>query len=744
MPPRHTSPASGDGMQVRTAGKGTQVTMGDPLQRGSQDARQGSGRGATRGGIRRDDPPPPPPWKVEGVPRERTGQGGQGGNQRPRWTRFWWVLVVLLLLNWVIASNLLSPPSRTTVSYTFFVEQVDGNNVSEITSTADAIQGSFRKAVDDPGDRSAGKITRFATQRPAFANDQLFADLQKHGVTVNANSPDQAAPVWEQILVGFGPTLLFLGLLFWVFRRSAGAAGGLGGFGRSRAKLYQPEQGPRTTFADVAGIDEVKNEVTEIVDFLREPERFSRLGAQIPHGVLLSGAPGTGKTLLARAVAGEAQVPFFSISASEFIEMIVGVGASRVRDLFEQAKKVAPAIIFIDELDAIGRARGGPQSIGGHDEREQTLNQILTEMDGFTGNEGVVVLAATNRPEVLDPALLRPGRFDRRVAVSSPDLAGRRQILAVHTRRVPLADDVDLDALAAATPGMVGADLRNLVNEAALSAARRRGDRVGARDFGDALEKIVLGTARGIMLSPQEKERTAYHESGHALLGMLTPGADPVRKVTIIPRGQALGVTFQSPQQDRYGYSAKYLRGRIVGALAGRAAEELVFGDVTTGPENDMQQATSLARQMVGRWGMSEAIGPVTVLPPPDQQNPFGGDGVSPATQEVVDREVRRLLEDCYAEALATLRRHRDQLDRLAGALVERETLDEDEAYAAAGVPRETAPAAVARGEVPGGEPAPGVPPGDVPAGTDDGLPVRTTFGRDEAPHGGSSGAGSG
>ena len=359
----------------------------------------------------------------------------------------------------------------------------------------------------------------------------------------------------------------------------------------------------------------MKGEVTEIVDFLRAPERYRRLGAQIPHGVLLSGPPGSGKTLLARAVAGEAQVPFFSISASEFIEAIVGVGASRVRDLFEQAKKVAPAIVFIDELDSIGRSRGGSQSFGGNDEREQTLNQILTEMDGFTGTEGVVVLAATNRPEILDPALLRPGRFDRRVTVSPPDLSGRRQILAVHTRGVPLAPDVDLGALAASTPGMVGADLRNLVNEAALQAARRQHEQVGAADFADALEKIVLGTVRGIMLSPEERERTAFHESGHALLGMLTPGADPVRKVSIIPRGQALGVTFQSPEVDRYGYSEKYLRGRITGALGGRAAEEVVYADTTTGAESDLDQVSSIARQMVGRWGMSGAIGPVTVLP---------------------------------------------------------------------------------------------------------------------------------
>jgi cell division protease FtsH len=452
------------------------------------------------------------------------------------------------------------------------------------------------------------------------------------------------------------------------------------------------------------------------------------LGAQIPRGVLLSGAPGTGKTLLARAVAGEANVPFFSISAAEFIEAIVGVGASRVRDLFDQAKRVAPSIIFIDELDAIGRSRGGAQPLGGHDEREQTLNQILTEMDGFTGTEGVVVLAATNRPEILDPALLRPGRFDRRVTVSAPDQTGRRQILEVHTRGVPLAGDVDLSEVAASTPGMVGADLKNLVNEAALLAARRGHDRVTQSDFSDALEKVVLGTVRGIMLSLEEKERTAFHESGHALLGMLTPGADPVRKVSIIPRGQALGVTFQSPQADRYGYSARYLRGRIVGALGGRAAEENVYGDVTTGAENDLDQVTTIARQMVGRWGMSQTIGPVSVLPPPGQESPLGLDGVAPATRELVDKEVRRIVDDCYAEAVATLRDHREQLNRLAHTLLERETLDEDEAYAAAGIRRETAPAAVARGEVPGAGPAAGLPAEAEPAGDQEGLPIQTRF----------------
>jgi cell division protease FtsH len=677
---------------------------------------------------RRNDRNDPKPWRVEGAP----GGDGRGGtpSKRPVWLRFGWMLLLLLVVNWIVSSVLLAPEPRTPVSYTFFLTQVQAANVQTITSTADTIEGTFTKKVayTPAGESKSEQVDRFTTQRPSFAQDNLFAQLQANGVPVNANPPDAPAPLWQQLLVGFGPALLLIGLFVWMLRRgAAAAAGGIGGFGRSRAKLYSPESGPRTTFADVAGIEEVEQEVTEIVDFLRDPERYRKLGAQIPHGVLLSGPPGTGKTLLARAVAGEAKVPFFSMSASEFIEMIVGVGASRVRDLFEQAKKVAPAIIFIDELDAIGRARGGAQSLGGSDEREQTLNQILTEMDGFTGSEGVVVLAATNRAEILDQALLRPGRFDRRVTVSPPDLAGRRQILAVHTRGVPIAPDVDLQAIAGATPGMVGADLKNLVNEAALLAARRRHETVTGADFSDALEKIVLGTVRGIMLTPEEKERTAFHESGHALLGMLTPGADPVRKISIIPRGQALGVTFQSPEADRYGYSAKYLRGRIIGALGGRAAEEVVFGDMTTGAESDLDQVSNIARQMVGRWGMSEAIGPVTVLPPPGRESPLGLDGVAPATKELVDAEVRQIVDGCYAEAVDLLRGHRGQLDRLARALLAAETLDEDAAYAAAGISRASAPGAVARGERPGTPPAPGLPPeADRPAGgvPGDQLPI--------------------
>jgi cell division protease FtsH len=620
-------------------------------------------------------------------PRPRLGDPSPGRTRS--W--FWVVLVGLLVLNWVLASVALSPAARAEVSYTFFREQVQAKNVVEITSTGDTIEGQFRNAVRyPPADANARPVQRFTTERPAFADDQLIQLLLQNGVNVNARPADRV-PFWQQLLYGFGPTLLLVGLLAWFYRRSmAGGLGGLGDMVRSRAKLYRPETGPRTTFADVAGIDEVEAEVQEIVDFLKDPERYRRLGATIPKGVLLTGPPGTGKTLLARAVAGEAGVPFFFVSASEFIEMIVGVGASRVRDLFEQAKKSAPAIIFIDELDAIGRARGGSATLGSHDEREQTLNQILTEMDGFSGTEGIVVLAATNRPEILDPALLRPGRFDRRITVNPPDHEGRLQILRVHTRKVPLAGDVDLAELAAATPGMVGAELRNLVNEAALLAARRNHGQVTRSDFTDALEKIILGTARKITMSPDDRLRTAYHESGHALIGMLTVGADPVRKVSIIPRGKALGVTFQTPNEDRYGHLSAYLRGRIAGALGGRAAEDLVFGDVSTGAESDLEQATSIARQMVGRWGMSEAIGPVSVLPRPDDEQAFAldGHGPGPETRSLIDREVRRLMDECDAEARKTLQDHRLNLDRLAQTLLERETLDADEAYEAAGIPR--------------------------------------------------------
>jgi cell division protease FtsH len=629
------------------------------------------------------------PWRVEGARRD----GGQTP-QRPRLfgPRFWMLLLGLLVLNWVLSALLVRPPERTEVPYTLFRAQVEAGNVSSVTGIEDAIDGQFKNPVRVPVDGQEQEVTRFSTRRPQFAEgDNLWELLTEKNVEVSAEPPPGPS-LLERILLGFGPTLLLVGLFVLLARRAAGAggaAGALGGFGRSRARRYEPETGRRTTFADVAGIDEVEDEVAEVVDFLRSPDRYRRLGAMVPRGVLLAGPPGTGKTLLARAVAGEAEVPFYFVSASEFIEFIVGVGASRVRDLFETAKSNAPAIIFIDELDSIGRTRGGSLSVGGHDEREQTLNQILTEMDGFTGTENVIVLGATNRPEILDPALLRPGRFDRRLTISPPDQAGRRQILEVHVRGVPLAGDVDLDQVASATPGMVGAELANLVNEAALQAARRNHPRVQQADFSDALERLVLGSERRIVLSAADRRRTAYHEAGHALLGMLTPGADPVRKISIVPRGHALGVTFQSPDADRYAYSASYLRGRIAGALAGRAAEELVYDDVTTGAENDLEQATNLARQMVGRWGMSEKVGMMSVLADPRREQPLslGGDDTSPATRELVETEARRILDACYDQALDTLRGNRHRLDALVEALLRSETLDAADAYRAAGVP---------------------------------------------------------
>jgi cell division protease FtsH len=602
----------------------------------------------------------------------------------------------LLGLNLWISSQALKPTARVSIPYSpTFLKQVNLGNVSSISSTGNSVQGEFRSAFKYQKNQPT---THFSTQIPSFANgSSLQNELQKHNVTINAHAISTGPSFIESLLFGFGPTLLFVLLLVWFMRRAAasGGAGGLMSFGRSRARRVEAGA-ERVTFADVAGIDEAKEELTEIVDFLRNPDKYLRLGGRIPRGVLLSGAPGTGKTLLARAVAGEAGVPFFQMSASEFVEMIVGVGASRVRDLFQQAKASAPAIIFIDELDAIGRSRaaGGANISGGHDEREQTLNQILTEMDGFDPRTGVIVLGATNRPEILDPALLRPGRFDRRVSVQPPDRAGREAILRVHTRSVPLAPDVDLGALASSTPGMVGADLANLVNEAALLAARRDHRQVSREDLSDALERIVLGAERKVMLSEGDRRRTAYHEAGHAIVGMLTAGADPVRKVSIIPRGQALGVTFSAPDADRFNFDERHLLAQIKVALGGRAAEEIVFGERSTGAESDIQQLTRIARHMVGRWGMSRAIGPVSVLPI-DGLGPFlpGGSETSEATQRLIDEEVRRIVETAYGEVGELLRTHRANLDSLVAALLEHETLDEPDAYAAADLPRNPAPA---------------------------------------------------
>jgi cell division protease FtsH len=614
----------------------------------------------------------PPGWRIEGSPKTPKRRPPTLGR------RLLLFVGLLLLVNWV--SVLVFAPGkkdRVQIPYSpTFLQQVTKGNVKTISSKGETLQGEFR--VKFKGGRD------FGTEVPTFANtDQLSKLLDQHNVEINAKPINTDRSLLATILLSFGPTLLFVGLLIMLMRR-AQPGGMIASLGRSKARRGEDAE-QRVTFADVAGIDEAEDELVEIVDFLKHPDKYSRLGAKIPRGVLLSGQPGTGKTLLARAVAGEAGVPFFSISASEFVEVIVGVGASRVRDLFTQAKEAAPAIIFIDELDAIGRSRSAGAGIsGGHDEREQTLNQILTEMDGFDPAAGVIVMAATNRPEILDPALLRPGRFDRRIPVLPPDRDGRRQILDVHTRSVPLGSDVDLDRLASTTPGMVGADIANLVNEAALLAAKRGHDAVSQADFFDAVEKIVLGTARKVMMSDEDRERTAYHEAGHAIVGMLTTGADPVRKVSIIPRGMALGVTLSTPDADRYNYSREELIARIKVALGGRAAEQVVYGDVTTGAESDIRQLTTIARSMVTRWGMSEAVGPVFL----ETDNPY----VPEQHVEAVDAEVRRIVESAEEETVALLRENRSRLDALVARLLEKETVDQDEVYEVVGPLTEPAP----------------------------------------------------
>jgi cell division protease FtsH len=615
------------------------------------------------------------------------------------------VFAGILILNYILAAAFYAASSKPRVTIPYrpnFVAQVQSGNVKTITATDSVIKGTLKRPIQyrETGAKKPVRTTEFATQVPDFANnaalDRLLAD---NGVVVSAKSP-AGTPWWQTLIVGIGPTLLFFGLWVWIMRRSGGQAGAMGGmfsFGQSKAKRYEPTK-EQVTFADVAGIDEAKDELAEVVDFLREPDKYSKLGAHIPRGVLLTGSPGTGKTLLAKAVAGEAGVPFFSMSASEFVEMIVGVGASRVRDLFKQAKDAAPSIVFIDEIDAIGRARSSGAFSGGNDEREQTLNQILTEMDGFDASTGVIVLAATNRPDVLDSALLRPGRFDRRIPVQAPDKDGRRQILQVHTRKLPLAPDVSLDALAATSAGMVGADLANLANEAALLAARRTHEQVTMGDFTDALEKIELGTARKLLISEADKRRTAYHEAGHALVGMLTPGADPVRKISIIPRTMSLGVTISAPGTDRFNYDKRSLLAHVKVATGGRAAEEVVYGDETTGAESDIRQATQLARNMVGRFGMSDAIGFLAVLPQDGDGSALmpGVSQVSERTRQRIDDEMRRIVGDAHDEAVQLLADNRDRLDSLAEALFQAETLEGPEAYAAAGLQAAAAEPALA------------------------------------------------
>jgi cell division protease FtsH len=575
----------------------------------------------------------------------------------------WVVLLLMILLLVTVLRENQEPPAE--ISFTEFLNKLEGDQVGSVTMEEGHVTGEFRDGTD------------FVTYVPPIY-DTLVPRLEEKGIEITAR-PKRESSVWQQMLIWWVPFLILIGLWVFFVRQMQAGGGKAMSFGKSRARLLTENQ-QRVTFEDVAGVEESKVELEEIIEFLREPKKFTRLGGRIPKGVLLVGLPGTGKTLLARAVAGEADVPFFSISGSDFVEMFVGVGASRVRDLFQQGKKSAPCIIFIDEIDAVGRHRGAGLG-GGHDEREQTLNQLLVEMDGFESNEGVILIAATNRPDVLDPALLRPGRFDRRVVVPRPDLRGRLMILKVHTRRVPLEEDAELQVLARGTPGFVGADLQNLVNEAALLAARRDASRVGMNDFEQAKDKVLLGAERrSLIMSDEDKRITAYHEAGHALVAVLSEHADPVHKVTIIPRGMALGVTQTFPTEDRFSLTRKQMLAMIKHAMGGRAAEKMVFDHLSTGAANDLRQATQLAREMVCKYGMSDAIGPVSY----DEEGTevfLGRDfathkSYSEKTAEEIDTAVAGMLTELYEAARLLLVENRDTLDQVADALLERETLD--------------------------------------------------------------------
>ena len=600
-------------------------------------------------------------------PNGQPPQRGSGINR--------WLLIIVLVMLGIYAYSYLNPANNSNTSnrdeltYSAFYTQIyDGNIKTAVFNGQTDITGQFQHPV--------GQDTQYHVIQLPNGDNQLPQLLLSKGAVV-ISQPAQDNSFWLNLLIALIPWVLVIGLFVFLTRRAGQGQQGIFSFGKSRAKLILEDR-PTTTFADVAGVDEAKYELQEVVEFLKTPQKFQRLGGKIPRGVLLVGPPGTGKTLLARAVAGEAGVPFFSMSGSEFVEVLVGVGASRVRDLFDQAKKAAPSIIFIDEIDAVGRQRGA--SINTNDEREQTLNQLLVELDGFDTHQAVVVIAATNRPDGLDQALLRPGRFDRRVTVDRPDWSGRLAILKIHSRDVPLDPDVDLLTVARSTPGMVGADLANLVNEAALLAARRNLDRVTQKCFSEALDKILLGAERPLVLSEEDLKVVAYHEGGHALTGLLSEHADPVTKVTIVPRGQALGVTMSTPLDDRYNYSKEYLLAQIVTALGGRAAEQVAIGRITTGAENDLQRVTAIARQMVIRWGMSERLGTISFS---ERSSPFMGvnDSVAPSdysetTAEAIDDEVERIVSTCYARAVELLATHRPTLDRIAQELRRNEVID--------------------------------------------------------------------
>ena len=591
------------------------------------------------------------------------------------------LIVVVVLLGWGLfqyftQSSNSGPQDVLDVPYSTFYQQVKLDNVQSVVFQAQDATGSFKNPITVPGSNNGLPSKHFHFTQLPNGDPTLIPLLNQHHVSYQAKSAGDSN-FFLNLLFNLLPWILVFGVFIFIARRATQSQQNIFSFGKSRAKLVMEDK-PTTTFADVAGVDEAKNDLVEVVEFLKTPGKFQRLGGRIPRGVLLVGPPGTGKTLIARAVAGEASVPFFSISGSEFVEVLVGVGASRVRDLFEQAKKAAPSIIFIDEIDAVGRQRGS--SINSNDEREQTLNQLLVEMDGFDTHQAVVVIGATNRPDGLDKALLRPGRFDRRVSVERPDWNGRLAILKIHSRDVPLAKDVDLITIARATPGMVGADLANLVNEAALLAARRNLEAVTQNCFDEALDKILIGAERPLVLSEEDLNVVAYHEGGHALTGLLQENVDPVSKVTIVPRGQALGVTQYTPLDDRYNYSKDYLEAQLVTALGGRAAEEVAIGHITTGAENDLQRVTAIARQMVARWGMSERLGAVSFS---DRDDPFAGTALannsreySEKTATLIDEEVDRIVKWAYNRAVSLLSEHRTTLDRIAKALRLYETID--------------------------------------------------------------------
>ncbi|MCH7892144.1 MAG: ATP-dependent zinc metalloprotease FtsH, partial [Gemmatimonadetes bacterium] len=560
-------------------------------------------------------------------------------------------------------------------TYTEFKTQLDADNILQVTVVESRrIEGELRA----PRMEEGREFQNFTTMLPGEISPELLADLEQHDVEISGQMETRG---WGSLLVGMLPWVLFIAFWIWIFRTMQGGGNRAFQFGRSKAKMISPEA-PKVTFADIAGAEEAKNELEEVIEFLKDPQRFSRLGGRLPKGVLLVGPPGTGKTLLARAVAGEASRPFFQMSGSDFVEMFVGVGASRVRDLFEQGKAHAPCIIFIDEIDAVGRHRGAGLG-GGHDEREQTLNALLVEMDGFETNEGVILLAATNRPDVLDPALLRPGRFDRQVIVDFPDVRGREGILRVHAKKLPLAADVELKVLAKGTPGLSGADLANICNEAALLAARDDSDKVAMYHFEAAKDKVMLGAERrSLVLTDSERKLTAYHEAGHAVIGLRLPGLDPLHKVTIVPRGSALGLTASLPQEDRHSYTKEWLEGQLGMLFGGRVAEEMIFGPqkITTGAGNDIERATAMARQMVTRFGMSDVIG-LMAIGQPDKEVFLGRElvqrrDVSEHTAQQVDQEIKRVLNEAHERARSILGDHRDLLERIAQALLERETLD--------------------------------------------------------------------